>query len=163
MKVKKLPFSEYKKIYSIVPRLCVEVILKTNQGIALAKRDIPPAMGKWHIPGGTVLKGESLKKAVQRIAQEEMEEKVEIQEMLGVIEYHFTKYFDQPIGIAFLVKLKKEKPNQDKNKKYKLFQKMPQNMIKRQRDFILEKLKPLNKKIKSVEVKPPQSGEKKKY
>ena len=137
MKIKKLAFKEYKKIYSTVPRLCVEVILLINEEIALTKRDIPPAIGKWHIPGGTVLMGETLKKAVERIAHEEMEEKVEIQKILGVIdEYHFTKYFDQPIGIVFLVKSKKK--NFSENKKYKLFKDMPQNMIKAQRDFIIK-------------------------
>src|SRR6056297_2231456 len=124
MKVKKMPFKEYKKIYSIVPRLCVEVILLTNKGIALTKRDIPPAIGKWHIPGGTVLKGENLVKAVKRLAQEELEENIEVQKMLGVIEYNFTNYFDQPVGIAFLVKLKDNNSLNDKNKKYKLFKDM---------------------------------------
>ncbi|OQX70986.1 hypothetical protein B6D52_02990, partial [Candidatus Parcubacteria bacterium 4484_255] len=85
MKVKKIPFKEYKKIYSTVPRLCVEVILSTDKGIALTKRDIPPAIGKWHIPGGTVLKGENLKGAVRRVAREEIEENVEIKKMIGII------------------------------------------------------------------------------
>ena len=137
MKVKKIPFKEYKKIYSIVPRLCVEVVLLIDKKIALTKRDIPPAIGKWHIPGGTVLKGENLESAVKRIAKEEMEENVDVQKMLGIIDkYHFTKYFDQPIGIVFLVKLKNISKN--KKKKYKLFKDMPKNMIKAQRDFIIK-------------------------
>jgi len=144
MKVKKMPFKKYKKIYSIVPRLCVEVILLTNKGIALTKRDIPPAIGKWHIPGGTVLKGENLVKAVKRLAQEELEENIEVQKMLGVIEYNFTNYFDQPVGIAFLVKLKDNNSLNDKNKKYKLFKDMPQNMIKAQKDFIIKHKKELS-------------------
>jgi len=144
MKIKKIPFKEYKKIYSTVPRLCVEVILLIDKKIALTKRDIPPAIGKWHIPGGTVLMGETLKKAVKRIAQEEMEENVEVKKMLGVIdEYHFTKYFDQPIGIVFLVKLKNKTSVIDKDKKYKLFKDMPKNMIKAQRDFIIKHKKEL--------------------
>ena len=144
MKVKKIPFKEYKRIYSTVPRLSVEVVLLIDKEIALTKRDIPPAIGKWHIPGGTVLMGETLKKAVERIAQEEMEEKVEIQKMLGVIdEYHFTKYFDQPVGIVFLVKLKNKTSVINKNKKYKLFKDMPKNMIKAQRDFIIKHKKEL--------------------
>lgn len=143
MKIKKLPFKEYKKIYSIVPRLCVEVILSTNKGIALTKRDIPPAIGKWHIPGGTVLKGESLEKAVKRLAQEEMEEDIEVEKMIGVIEYDFPEYFDQPVGIAFLVRLKDENPLNSKNKKYKLFKDMPQKMIKEQRDFVIKHKKEL--------------------
>jgi len=143
MKVKKIPFKEYKKIYSIVPRLCVEVVLSTDKGIALTKRDIPPAMGKWHIPGGTVLKGENLKGAVKRVAMEEIEENIKIKKMIGIIEYNFTKHFDQPVGIAFLVKLKNKNIYEKKRKKYKLFKNMPKNMIKAQRDFIIKHKKEL--------------------
>jgi len=138
MKVKKIPFKEYKRIYSVVPRLCVEVVLLVDGKIALTKRDIPPAIGKWHIPGGTVLKGEKLKDTVRRVAKEEIEENVEIQKMLGVIEYNFPKYFDQPVGIAFLVKLKDKNFSKNKDKKYKLFKDMPKNMIKAQRGFVIK-------------------------
>ncbi|MCK5460010.1 NUDIX domain-containing protein [Candidatus Parcubacteria bacterium] len=133
--VKKLPFSEFKNIYSKVPRLCVEIILKIDKGIALTKRNIQPAKGKWHIPGGTVLKGENLKDTVKRVAQEELGEIVKIKKMIGVIEYSFKNYFSQPIGIAFLVCLGS---NVKKNKlvKYKLFKKMPSNIIKDQMKFI---------------------------
>ena len=50
------PFSseEFRSIYSKVPRLCVEVIIKTSGGIVLSLRKLPSWHGKWHIPGGTV-------------------------------------------------------------------------------------------------------------
>lgn len=50
-----LPKPEYDSIYSRVPRLCVEVVISTRaQGVLLTRRDIPPNIGAWHIPGGTV-------------------------------------------------------------------------------------------------------------
>ena len=139
MKIRKLPFKEFKKIYSKVPRLCVEVILKTEQGIALTKRDIPPAKGKWHIPGGTVLKGEMLEDTVKRVAKEELGEVIKIKKMIGVIEYSYRVYFSQPVGIAFLVCLDSDvKKNKNKLTKYKLFKKIPNNIIKDQMRFIIK-------------------------
>jgi ADP-ribose pyrophosphatase YjhB (NUDIX family) len=71
MKPKKLPLKEFKYIYQRVPRLCVEVIVKTSKGVLLTLRDIPPFQGYWHLPGGTVLLGESLEAAIKRITNEE--------------------------------------------------------------------------------------------
>lgn len=104
MKIKKLPKKEFDRIYSIVPRLTVEVIVKTKKGIILTKRAIEPAKGKWHIPGGTVFKGETLEQAVKRVAKEELGIKVSIIKLLGIIEYKIKNYAGQPIGIAFLVR-----------------------------------------------------------
>ena len=76
--VKKLPYKTFKAIYSKVPRLCVEVVLLTQGGVILTKRSIPPEQGKWHIPGGTVLKNENLEQAVKRVALEELGVKITV-------------------------------------------------------------------------------------
>ena len=62
----KLSDQEYKEIYSKVPRLCVELLIKTEEGILLVKRAIPPGEGLWYLPGGTVLFDESVEQAVKR-------------------------------------------------------------------------------------------------
>jgi len=55
---------EFDDIYSKVPRLTVEVIVKNRAGgILLTKRAIEPCKGQWHLPGGTVRFGESLLEA----------------------------------------------------------------------------------------------------
>src|SRR5438309_424541 len=83
-----LPKPEYDWIFSRVPRLCVEVVLiDSDRGVLLALRDIPPNVGAWHIPGGTVLFGESLVDAVRRVALDELGLPVTAQELLGYIEY----------------------------------------------------------------------------
>lgn len=64
-KPKRLPSKEFKYLYGKVPRLCVDVVIQSKDGVVLSKRDIPPAKGMWHIPGGTVLFGESLEKAAK--------------------------------------------------------------------------------------------------
>ena len=137
--MKKFSFSEFKKIYSKVPRLTVEIILKTNKGIVLTLREFPPCKGQWHIPGGTVLKGENLEEAVRRVVKEEIGLEVKVKKMIGIIEYNFTeKYFSQPIGIAYLVKSLNNNYNIENNKR-KFFKKLPLNLIKDQRKFLKEK------------------------
>jgi ADP-ribose pyrophosphatase YjhB (NUDIX family) len=42
---KPLPESLYREIYSREPRLTVDAIIKTNAGVVLVKRDIPPCRG----------------------------------------------------------------------------------------------------------------------
>lgn len=88
MDVKKLAFNEFKTIYSKVPRLCVDLVIKNKQGVLLTKRNIPPDLGWLHFPGGTVLMREALKDTIQRVAKEELNTKVEIKKLLGFLEYN---------------------------------------------------------------------------
>ncbi|MBI2057057.1 NUDIX hydrolase [Candidatus Pacearchaeota archaeon] len=77
MTPRKISQKKFSWIYSQVPRLCVEVILKTKDGVLLTKRLIPPSKGRWHFPGSGVLFGETLKQAVKRTAKEEINLNVE--------------------------------------------------------------------------------------
>ena len=88
MSVQKIPFKEFKKIYTRVPRLCVDVVLMKDKSLLLIRRTIAPAAGQWHTHGGTVLKGESLHQAVQRVAHEELGIPVKIKKLIGVVEYN---------------------------------------------------------------------------
>jgi 8-oxo-dGTP pyrophosphatase MutT (NUDIX family) len=99
-----LPKDEYDFIFSRVPRLCVEVVIADpERGVLLSLRDIPPYVGAWHLPGGTVLFGETLVDAVARVATRELGIEVAAGEMLGYIEYpsHYENGLDSPVGIAF--------------------------------------------------------------
>jgi ADP-ribose pyrophosphatase YjhB (NUDIX family) len=99
-----LPRETFDAIYGQVPRLTVEVIIRTPQGIILTKRSMEPCKGQWHIPGGTVQFGEPLTEAVKRIAQQELGVTVEPDKMLGYIEYPdmlAAGYKGWPVGIAF--------------------------------------------------------------
>ena len=142
MKTKKLPFKEFKSIYSQVPRLCVELIIKNKQGILLTKRNIEPLRGKWHIPGGTILMGENTEQAVKRISWEELGIKVEVKKLLGVVEYKIDKYFSQPIGLAFLVKaIQPQNIHLDPQaSQFKFFKRIPKNAVKEQRLFLNKQL-----------------------
>lgn len=112
-KQRQKPFSaeEFKEIYSKVPRLTVEVVIKTSRGVVLMKRQEKSWQGQWHIPGGTVLYQETLHQAVQRMAQEELGIKVTIKKLLGYIEYPSEEQergFGWSVGIAFLCHLEDE-------------------------------------------------------
>lgn len=136
MKIKKLPAKDFKNIYSRVPRLCVDLVIETKDGIILTKRETEPCIGQWHIPGGTVLKGEKLSDTIKRIAQEELGIDVKIDKLIGVIEYSIKNYFSHPVGIAYLVKAiagQKIKLNKDK---CNVFNVIPKNTIRDQKEFL---------------------------
>jgi 8-oxo-dGTP diphosphatase len=99
-----LPKAEFDAIFSRVPRLTVEVVIWTpERGVLLMLRDIPPNVGAWHIPGGTVLFGERLTDAVRRVARDELGFDVSVGDLLGYIEYpsHYENGLDSPVGLAF--------------------------------------------------------------
>ena len=137
MKPKKLPLKVYKHVYSIVPRLCVDLVIRSDNGIVLVKRDIPPCKGKWHLPGGTVLFGEKLEQAVERVAREETGLKVRIRKLLGVKQYSRRSAFGHAISIVYLVeriggKLRGNKYGRD----VRIFSKPPKNMIAEQKQML---------------------------
>lgn len=142
----RLPLEEFMSIYHKVPRAVVDIIVKTNKGLILTKRSIPPFKGMWHIPGGTVLFKEPLKHAVGRIAKEELGVEVEIVKNLGPIEY-FNDDGRHSIGNTFLVRITKGKPKgNEQGEEIDFFKEAPQNCIPEQREFLRKNLgKILNK------------------
>lgn len=151
MKPKKLSFAEFKHIYARVPRLCVEVIIQSDKKeVLLTERSIEPLKGKWHIPGGTVLKNEKLEQAVKRVAKEEIGVTIKIERMIGVIEYNLKNYFSQPIGIVFLTKIISKNIHNirtDKNSKnFGFFKIIPADTVKEQKRFLI---KHFNLQVKS--------------
>lgn len=108
-----LTHEEYTAIYKRVPRLSVELVIRSSSGILLAKRAIEPFVGNWHFPGGTVRWGERLVDAAARVAHRE----VNLQSrpgaipltwtQIGAIEYpsHIAAGIDSPVGIAMLCSL----------------------------------------------------------
>jgi ADP-ribose pyrophosphatase YjhB (NUDIX family) len=137
MPIKKLSREDYKHIYSRVPRSCAELVIKTEKGILFTKRSFGPWKGQWHIPGGTILYGESLKEAVKRVAKEELNLKVKIIKNIGKIEYlKNLKEKKHVISLIFLVKIVSGKIKLDNQATDYIFsKKIPPNTIKEQREF----------------------------
>lgn len=142
---KTIPFKEFKKIYSRVPRLCVSLMLIERGKILLTRRSIPPEQGMWHVPGGTVLFGESLVQAIKGVAKDELGLEVTPGKMVGVIEYgpwlnHYTHDFD----IAFLIKKKNLSSTIGsirQGHEYRFFKTLPKNTITAQKKFLIANLK----------------------
>lgn len=142
MKIKRLTLEEFNYIYSKVPRLTLELIVKNGDGIVLTKRDIEPYKGYWHIPGGTLLLRETIKGAIQRIAKEEIGTKVKVEAMIGCIEYLNEEEFKgigQGIALEFLVTpLSTEFKGSWQGEEVKTWYKLPKHLIKEHRKFLKE-------------------------
>jgi ADP-ribose pyrophosphatase YjhB (NUDIX family) len=102
-----LPQAEYEAVYARVPRLTVEVVIASEAGVLLTRREAGPCRGLWHVPGGTVRFGEPLTAAVARVAQQELGLEVRAEALLGYIEYpsHLERALDWPVGLAFRTEL----------------------------------------------------------
>ncbi len=143
-KVKDYPLTleEFKAIYSKVPRLTVEVIIKSEKGVLLTKREIEPYKGAWHLPGGTVYIGEKLADAVARVAKKELGIQVIKSDFIGYIEYsNYHKIgFDCPLGMAFKVEYEGDIQLDEEASEAEWFNKLPDNVPIDQVKFINEKV-----------------------
>jgi len=138
------PFTleEFNEIYSKVPRLCVEVIIRSDKGVLLSLRDVEPNKGLWHLPGGTVFFGERLIDAVKRVAKRELGVDVTGTKLLGYIEYpsHYEHGRDSPVGVAFLTECEGEAKSNEEAAELGWFKELPDNMHPDQSRFINEKV-----------------------
>ena len=70
---RKLPYDQFLKSFELAPRVAVDLWVKNERGSVLyLKRETEPFIGKWHVPGSFLLKGEPVKDCVKRIAKEEI-------------------------------------------------------------------------------------------
>ena len=137
------PFSyeEYKDIYSKVPRLCVDLVIKTPEGIILSLRKLKSWYGKWHFPGGAVFYKEKVIDAVKRVALTEVGIDVNIEEFLGYIDEYSSEEkevgFGSTVSLVFLCSAEavSMKPGED-SLEIKIFKSLPDNMIEEHRHFL---------------------------
>lgn len=135
--VKLLPEKLYRKIYSKVLRLCIDVIVKNKQGILLSKRVIPPCKGMWHIPGATMQIGENSQECAKRVAKYETGLKIKIVKFLGIKEYSRKSGFGQAVSIVYLAKPIGGKLNGSiQGRDVRFFKKLPKNIIKEQKNIL---------------------------
>lgn len=101
------PFSlsEYKKIYSQVPRLCIDLVIIKDKKVLLTYRRMEPK-NVWHLPGGTVYFRESLHQAAKRVAKQELGLNIKIEKEICSIDYFANKEtFCHAVSIAFLARI----------------------------------------------------------
>jgi ADP-ribose pyrophosphatase YjhB (NUDIX family) len=78
-----MPDDLYEIVYNNSIRLCADVLIRTEKGILLSRRNIEPFKGLWHLPGGRVLLYEDPKDAAKRIARKELGFDVEVTGLAG--------------------------------------------------------------------------------
>ena len=134
--VKKLKLEDYKEIYSKVPRLCVEAVIRKDDGIIFSKRKVFPS-NIWHIPGGTVLLGENLKQAIQRVVKEEINVEVNNIEFLTIQEYSPKSGFGQAISIVYeMTYVRGEFKPDEYTSEIKVFSKNPKGLLEEHKQIL---------------------------
>jgi ADP-ribose pyrophosphatase YjhB (NUDIX family) len=130
-----LPKDEFDRIFSRVPRLTVEVLIASEDGVLLALRDVDPCRGMWNLPGGTVRFAEPLVDAVRRVARDELGTSVRVGPLVGYIEYpsHYENGLDSPVGLVF-----RAHPDAGASPRGEWFRVLPENMHDEQKRFLLE-------------------------
>lgn len=68
-----LPLETFKTVVASTPLVSIDLIVRDPQGrILLGQRNNRPAQGYWFVPGGRILKDETLQDALQRLLQMEL-------------------------------------------------------------------------------------------
>jgi ADP-ribose pyrophosphatase YjhB (NUDIX family) len=134
---------EYKFIFSKVPRLCIDFLIETPEGIFLARRNIEPFKGLFSLPGGKVNYKESLEDATQRIFKKELGTSAKIIDRnAGNIEFLENGEYLHSVSIVFLVEPVGEIKLNDKEADAIIFanSKTDKNIIHPQQREFLEKI-----------------------
>lgn len=74
-------------VFYLDPKLVVCSIVEVDEKVILLKRAIDPQKGKWVMPGGFVDRGEEIRKAALREAEEECGVKIKLKDLLGIYSY----------------------------------------------------------------------------
>ena len=139
---RKKPFSpeQFKLLYSQVPRLVVEIVVKTETGVVLTLRKDAAWNNLWHIPGGTVFYQEYIDDAVQRIAEEELNITVTKQQLLGYLEYPGEikqRGFGWSVGLVFLCTANSPLPSEnEEGEKIQVFDYVPENIVEEHKKIL---------------------------
>ena len=74
-----------------MPILCVDVVVAEGNKFLLVKRTKEPLKDRWWVPGGRILKGETVVAATKRKVKEELGINMIFLKALGYYEKHFRK------------------------------------------------------------------------
>ena len=96
---KRIPAEVYSKVIDMMPILCVDIIIMHQGKIILVKRKNKPLQDRFWIPGGRVLKGESMETAATRKVKEELGIDIKNLKPIGYFEEHF-KENDNEFGVS---------------------------------------------------------------
>lgn len=135
-----LTYEEFTSIYSRVPRLTVEVLIHTSEGVLLTLRNLASWKNLWHLPGGTVYYGETVEEATVRIASEEIGITVVPTKLVGYLHYpseEKERGFGWSIGLVFLCTTQTTSFRLgEQASRYQFFKVLPDNIVVEQKDFL---------------------------
>ena len=87
-----IPLEEYKNIVNQMPIVCIDaIIINQKNQYLLVRRKNEPLKGEYWVPGGRLLKNETLHDAVKRKVQQELNIKSHVIMPVGVYEDFFDK------------------------------------------------------------------------
>lgn len=84
------------------PKLMVDVVILSEEGVVLIRRASDPFEGQWALPGGFVEIGETAEQAAIREAEEETGLTVEIEKLIGVYSDPNRDPRGHNVSVAFL-------------------------------------------------------------
>ncbi len=90
---------------SETPKLMVDVVISSGEGIVLIRRAGDPFEGRWALPGGFVEVGETVEAAATREAAEETGLAVELARLVGVYSDPERDPRGHNVSVAFLARV----------------------------------------------------------
>lgn len=87
------------------PKLMVDVVIPSEEGVVLIRRSSDPFEGRWALPGGSVEVGETVEQAAVREAAEETGLAVEIAGLVGVYSDPERDPRGHNVSVAFLARV----------------------------------------------------------
>lgn len=138
----RLSDEDFLYIYGKVPRLCVDLIIRSKDDVLLAQRAIEPKKGMWNLPGGTVYKGEKIEHAALRVAKDETNLDCKFVTCHGYIEFldeARSNIAMHSVSIAIGLEVLGGEMRHDKDAnclKYFNFKSLPKNIVPQQGEFL---------------------------
>lgn len=87
------------------PKLMVDVVITSEEGVVLIRRGSEPFAGQWALPGGFVEVGETVEEAAIREAAEETGLAVEVARLVGVYSDPERDPRGHNVSVAFLARV----------------------------------------------------------
>ena len=87
------------------PKLMVDVVIPSGEGVVLIRRGSDPFEGQWALPGGFVEVGETVEAAATREAAEETGLAVELAGLVGVYSEPDRDPRGHNVSVAFLARV----------------------------------------------------------
>ena len=87
------------------PKLMVDVVIPSEEGVVLIRRGREPFRGQWALPGGFVDVGETVEVAAARDAAEETGLAVELSRLVGVYSDPERDPRGHNVSVAFLARV----------------------------------------------------------